>query len=83
MAYAALLAYQPIFPLEISSLSTINEASFQRNLKESRFWLFKEIAGEIKDGIVALTFWEQFFIMYFEVTNSSPSIGIASILTGN
>lgn len=55
--------------------STLAEAAFQKALKETRFGLLKEIALSIKDGILALPFWEQLFLLYFDAQTTAPGIG--------
>jgi hypothetical protein len=76
VAYAAAMTHQPLLPADLNAITIQNERNFQISLKESRFWLWKELALAVKDGLVALPFWEQFFLIYFEAVGQSPAVGL-------
>eukprot|EP01117_Protostelium_nocturnum_P012858 TRINITY_DN4761_c0_g1_i1.p1 TRINITY_DN4761_c0_g1~~TRINITY_DN4761_c0_g1_i1.p1 ORF type:complete len:2262 (+),score=813.42 TRINITY_DN4761_c0_g1_i1:696-7481(+) len=71
-AYAGLFTILPVLPSESSS--TFGVSTFNKNLKESRIWVAKELASQVSDGVLALLFWEEFFSLYFEAITTNPNL---------
>lgn len=76
VAYCSALVFQPAFPREITHdhlPSMQNDNQLLNVFKESRIWLWKDLAMNTKDAILALLYWEQFFLMYFQAMSKSAA----------
>jgi hypothetical protein len=72
---ASVMGLQPAYPTDLqSSMPSQADANFNRVLKESRFWILKDLAISTKDSVLALIFWEQFFLLYFEACGKNIAL---------
>ena len=68
LAYAALLNYRPRLP-------TTDRNSTSVDIRETAYWQLKEAALSLGTNLLALPFWEQFFMLHFEAVSRDPGFG--------